>query len=487
MTPTPRRRVESNDPPLFAGEIHGVRRWKVRRNRLVAPFRDTEWRPGRPLRAECDLHADPPYPGCGCGLYAFHPHVVDIDAHAGEVFGVIEAWGRIEVHAEGFRAEYARPAALFWRAAEPESERRRIERLAKRYGCAAIPLGRGESLAQACASRGWGIKPHAVAELVGVAYEDELRTGAGRRATARARGAALPSGRAIPVRARRTPGFLERLGEGLITVGQWAAIAVMVLVGAAAWLAIYGGVAAAFVLGALSLFGVDVLGEDGGPRQPPLERAREVEVTGAWTVDFADGKRVHVAELANHGDHAAFGARPAMAERADGERDEIGALNIDVRANLAPGQRGLALHPVASDDPEASVDTGRVWAREGPTGTRAPARLRVWIARTRRGCVALARIHAERPLRILPFWALAIVDGQPERVIRDAVRDIPAGRSRRVIGRAGRCPDPIPRFRTYPAFSRKQISAEAGLASNSRKEPKASPATTDEPGVGETK
>jgi hypothetical protein len=57
-------------------------------------------------------HASPD-PRCQCGIYAYHrPR---LRAYYGEVWwceGLICAWGRIEVHADGLRAEHARVEAL---------------------------------------------------------------------------------------------------------------------------------------------------------------------------------------------------------------------------------------------------------------------------------------------------------------------------------------------------------------------------------------
>jgi hypothetical protein len=57
-------------------------------------------------------HASP-HPDCQCGVYAYHRP--GLRSYYGEQWwceGVIAAWGRIEVHADGLRAEYARVEAL---------------------------------------------------------------------------------------------------------------------------------------------------------------------------------------------------------------------------------------------------------------------------------------------------------------------------------------------------------------------------------------
>ena len=286
-----------------------------------------------------------------------------------------------------------------------------------------------------------------MADLLGVDYEPGLA------------GGVVPLG-GVPVGglARRRRGPVDRVVDAVATAARWIGIALLTIVVGVVWLALYATFAATFVLGGLALLGVDVF-DEAAEERPPLERASDVEVTGAWTVDFGRGMRVHAVELTNRGERVALDARPALAEVAGGERDEVGAFNVEVPVNLAPGERGLALHPVASDDPQARSEPGRVWAREGPPDVRAPARLDVRIERRPRGCVALARIDAQRPLRRLELWALGLgVGGEPEHAIYDAVRDVPVGRSEQVLGRAGHCPTPIPRYRVYPAFRAGQLA-----------------------------
>jgi hypothetical protein len=66
------------------------------------------------------------------------------------VIGVIEAWGRVEVHLDGFRAEHARPVALFTDPHGPSEHRQLIERLANLYAAAVVEVGGGEDLAAYC-------------------------------------------------------------------------------------------------------------------------------------------------------------------------------------------------------------------------------------------------------------------------------------------------------------------------------------------------
>ena len=100
----------------------------------------TPWPPGKDLHAVC-MHgkhraADP---DCTCGIYA----ATDISVAApytgvGNAFGLVYGWGEHVVPADdGFRAEYARIAAIFAVVREVSMELPHLRRVAKLYG---VPL-----------------------------------------------------------------------------------------------------------------------------------------------------------------------------------------------------------------------------------------------------------------------------------------------------------------------------------------------------------
>lgn len=166
--------------PLFSQAIHGVRAWEVHEDRrdgpLIAGWAVSHvWPPGEPLRATCGgwRHRRPrsraggphlaPHPDCGCGIYAFHPGRLDarrelLDklarCEAGGVLGAIAAWGRVEVHAQGFRAEWARPVRFYATGKTGEVDRATIARLARAYGAEVVELGGSRGLADAFATLG---------------------------------------------------------------------------------------------------------------------------------------------------------------------------------------------------------------------------------------------------------------------------------------------------------------------------------------------
>ena len=110
----------------------GFRVWRIDEMltgpRLASPHRYAAWLPGLPLKAECKDESGgralanphrkqpgvaPPLEVCTCGIYAYHEADGMVEALTWRlVGGAVLAWGRITIHQEGFRAEFARPLAL---------------------------------------------------------------------------------------------------------------------------------------------------------------------------------------------------------------------------------------------------------------------------------------------------------------------------------------------------------------------------------------
>jgi hypothetical protein len=101
-----------------------------------------------------------PANGCMCGLYGWHASKAALDACRTSrdlVAGAIIAWGDLQVHAAGFRAEYARPVALAVPAESSRLRRRartRLEPLRRASERYAIPLVEGERLADEAGEHG---------------------------------------------------------------------------------------------------------------------------------------------------------------------------------------------------------------------------------------------------------------------------------------------------------------------------------------------
>jgi hypothetical protein len=112
--------------PDVARPLVAFRSWRLSVGRLVSPFIPCHW-DGRVMHARCydanrtltrgrgwldEPHASPD-PRCQCGIYGyFTPGRRSWFGEALWCEGIITAWGRVEVHADGLRAEHARVEAL---------------------------------------------------------------------------------------------------------------------------------------------------------------------------------------------------------------------------------------------------------------------------------------------------------------------------------------------------------------------------------------
>jgi hypothetical protein len=132
--------------------VVGFRKWRVVGDQLTSPYIPLRW--DRPVvRARCfpanrgllfgegwlDEPHDAPHPKCRCGVYAWHrlPSPGPVP-DPGRVFGVAALWGRIEVHADGMRAEHAAIRALGLTSGLGEAHRRRMEAIAVRLSVALV-------------------------------------------------------------------------------------------------------------------------------------------------------------------------------------------------------------------------------------------------------------------------------------------------------------------------------------------------------------
>jgi hypothetical protein len=145
--------------PDLIEPVVAFRAWRVLDDRLLSPYIPCRWE-GRVMHAACypanraltfgrgwlGVPHTSPHPACKCGIYGYHRP--GAQAYFGEwewVEGIVTAWGRIEAHADGLRAEHARVEALTGRSA-----------IARRLGV--DHLGRDE-LADAAADYGAPLPP----------------------------------------------------------------------------------------------------------------------------------------------------------------------------------------------------------------------------------------------------------------------------------------------------------------------------------------
>jgi hypothetical protein len=103
--------------PDLVEPIMGFRQWRLSGHTLSSLFTDMPWRRNE-LRARCRVGGhDPrtaPSKECTCGIYAYYDPCPRTASAATKdlVAGVVILWGRVELHATGLRAEYARVVAL---------------------------------------------------------------------------------------------------------------------------------------------------------------------------------------------------------------------------------------------------------------------------------------------------------------------------------------------------------------------------------------
>ncbi len=177
MTPAGPKPGGAPEPPLFAGAVHGIRCWGLSEHGLLHGLgigSAMVWSPDRePTTAHCLRACHPaPDPKCGCGLYALHPYAYRRPARHGPavraVTGIVEAWGRIEVHGRGFRAQRARPLVLLAPAphlARP-GELEELEAVSRRYELPIVQAPLPAHAREWCRLRELGLRRSVVGRLI---------------------------------------------------------------------------------------------------------------------------------------------------------------------------------------------------------------------------------------------------------------------------------------------------------------------------------
>jgi hypothetical protein len=151
--------------PTFSQCVIGYRRWMLDvlgQLRPIAMQDPTLWTPGinearclvglLVVRGQRSPHEAPGF-DCGCGLYGWHELTSitnrpdagrfaeeDMQLRSIPVIGAIAAFGRLEVHATGFRAQYAGVVALAWQLGMSPRVRGIVQRVADEYGVACVAL-----------------------------------------------------------------------------------------------------------------------------------------------------------------------------------------------------------------------------------------------------------------------------------------------------------------------------------------------------------
>lgn len=130
-----------DEAPDLVEAVIGYRAWHVDGDGLLRPwtFSSLAWQPGVNT-AICarDPRHRPPVADCMCGLYALNdPADRRLDFRADQAVGAIAAWGDLEAHRTGFRAEHACVVALGLPDRADGEQREALARAAARHG---VPL-----------------------------------------------------------------------------------------------------------------------------------------------------------------------------------------------------------------------------------------------------------------------------------------------------------------------------------------------------------
>jgi glycine cleavage system H lipoate-binding protein len=133
--------VSADEAPDLVEAVVGYRAWHIEDDGQLRPWTFTAlpWHPGVNT-AVCarDVRHAPPVGDCMCGLYALtDPADRRLDFRADQAVGAIAAWGELEVHRTGFRAEHACVTALALPDRAGYEQREALARAAERYS---VPL-----------------------------------------------------------------------------------------------------------------------------------------------------------------------------------------------------------------------------------------------------------------------------------------------------------------------------------------------------------
>ena len=127
--------------PDYIEPLLGFRLWEIRDGILVGPAYDELWAPGENV-ASCRQPTNhvAPVDDCRCGFNAYHSRTPLASLYGKRyVAGAMAAWGEIETHKDGFRAERACVVALCFESGDGQGRRSAIDAVARRYGIESVP------------------------------------------------------------------------------------------------------------------------------------------------------------------------------------------------------------------------------------------------------------------------------------------------------------------------------------------------------------
>jgi hypothetical protein len=364
------------------------------------------------------------------------------------VMGIVEAWGRIEVHEDGFRAEYARPRSLvLFTDSFPDDYAEILAVLASTYRVGVVRVQEAGSLVLHCAENAPGMDPAAVERLLhgprpaapepGELEDDEWEE-AGRTG--------LPGVAGIPTSGDSRA---ESLG------GRIAGLAGNVLIGIVATLW-YG----LWIAGGVAIVGAILFGWWEDPPPPPPKPARHLRVIEQRLVHDGDSVR-YIALVRNESRRlAAVGVYP-FGEFRDRHGDRRGGPDrpsrVDFRPTIPPGSTGVVYDEI--DRPLAGAVRPRVRFAARMARSR-PAPFSVGDVRIdQRLCIITARVRSDRPLARSRLSAVGRMHGRLAVAGVFTMGPVPRGTSTQVLYRIdpGDCTGRQPRISGYPAPARGQV------------------------------
>jgi hypothetical protein len=349
----------------------------------------------------------------------------------GQVCGIVEAWGRIELHREGFRAEYARPIAFVLPSLEEDTEWAvRLARAAEAHRVPVLELSGPEALVTHCVDTGLGLSRATVSDLVPARqFEEDLTIG--------------------PAVATR-PGSLDRLVALLEWVWMGIVCAVALVIGAV----YYGFLALMALLLIAGTIGWNPLGLDLDSEASPDALARKkLEITAGGLIRHDDGRATFVAVIENR-DRRRWALDVAPAARPVDERGNVRARGPSIRAfdhaaAIPPGGSAVVWTQLRLPKGTASLDP-RLRAR-GFRAVGAPSLGRIAARVGGSPCTLRAELRTTRPLHSAAVVAVA-GHGRVRGFKRFELGSVPVGRSSRLVTRLRpfACRSDAPPIALYP-------------------------------------
>ena len=134
--------------PDLVEPLLGFRAFEVGRDRVLRSLSSgSVWEPGvvtarcRQTRLTGSVTHAAPGRNCTCGLYAYRE--LESRLRTGDwCIAAVAAWGEVEIHPSGFRAQHACAVALAAGSDTSIGRRELIARTAERYGVAAVSVRR---------------------------------------------------------------------------------------------------------------------------------------------------------------------------------------------------------------------------------------------------------------------------------------------------------------------------------------------------------